>query len=136
MLGEELYEKCEEFFELIAEEYLTEEAEEIIENLREYLLNDIDGGTRCDRRFLAEEVEDQINALWNLLPIEERETNNNLADYYTDIIETTSEVIDGTVLVSIDDRYADENDDEEEVYVCRGHVQRIKTEGDDEEEYP
>ncbi len=114
MLSEQLFEKCEEFFDLISSEYRTCEVEAIIEHLSEYLLDDIDGRTDRESYLVAEEVEDQIQELWDLLPSDERRTNNNLRDYFDDIMETTSSALDGTISDSDDEDYDDEDFGEEE----------------------
>ena len=114
MLSEQLFEKCEEFFDLISSEHRTCEVEAIIDHLSEYLLDDIDGRTDRESYLIAEEVEDQIQELWDLLPSEERRTNNNLRDYFDDIMETISSVLDGTSSDSDAEDYDDEDFGEEE----------------------
>jgi hypothetical protein len=128
MLSADLYEKCEEFFELIASEYITDEVETSIEDLKQFLLDDVDGRTNRDDHIVAEEVEIQMKDIWNLLPLEERKSNNNLCDYFDDIMETASEVIDGPVLVSSRDGDEDDYDYEEE-------ESEEDDDMDDEEEY-
>lgn len=113
MLSEQLFEKCEEFFDLISSEHRTCEVEAIIEHLSEYLLDDIDGRTDRESYLIAEEVEDQIQELWDLLPSDERKTNNNLRDYFDDIMETASSALDGALSDSDDEDYDDEGFEEE-----------------------
>ena len=114
MLSEQLFEKCEEFFDLISSEHRTCEVEAIIDHLSEYLVDDIDGRICRESYLIAEEVENQIQELWDLLPSDERRTNNNLRDYFEDILETTSGVFDGTSSYSDDEDYDDEDFGDEE----------------------
>ena len=114
MLSEQLFEKCEEFFDLISSEHRTCEVEAIIDHLSEYLVDDIDGRTDRESYLIAEEVEDQIQELWDLLPSDERRTNNNLRDYFEDIMETTSNVLDGASSDSDEEDYDDEDFGEDE----------------------
>jgi hypothetical protein len=103
MLCEQLYEKCEEFFDLLPETDRTDEVEEIIDHVTQFLINEIDGHTSREACVLAEEVEMQIRELWSLLPAEEKKTNNNLCDYFEDILETTSRVLDRPYSVDDED---------------------------------
>jgi hypothetical protein len=94
MLSEQLLEKCEEFFDLVAIEHRTAEVSEIIEQVTVFLVDEIDGHTSQADFVVAEEVEIQIKSLWDLLPMDEKCTNNNLRDYYDDLLETLSGVLD------------------------------------------
>ena len=94
MLSEQLFEKCEEFFDLISDDHRTSEVVSIIDNLSQYLTDMIDGRMNRDNFVVAEEVESEIQNIWSLLPASERRSNNNLRDYFDDILETTSRVLD------------------------------------------
>ena len=98
VLSEQLFEKCEEFFDLISSEHRTDEMEEIMDQVTDFLTQEIDGYVRREPYITGEEVESLIKELWKMIPKSERQTNNNLRDYYEDILETTSLAIDGKTL--------------------------------------
>lgn len=123
MFSEQLHEKCEEFFDLLSAEHRTEEVEGIIDHLTELLVDEIDGRTNQEDLLLAEEVELQMKELWDLLPFAERKTNINLRDYYDDLMDTLSAVLDdstsysdGEDLEEYDFESEDSESDEEEDY--------------------
>ncbi len=116
MLSEKLFEKCEDFFDLISADHRTAEVDVIIDHLNEFLVAEVDGHTNQGDFLVAEEVETQIKELWQLLPAEERTTNNNLNDYYDDFMETLLDVLDASTSESNDDDFDDcdlEPDDNE-----------------------
>ena len=117
MLSEKLFEKCEEFFDLVSIEHRNEEVAAIINQVTDHLTDEIDGRTNRENFVIAEEVELQIQELWDLLPIDERKTNNNLRDYYDDIMEFLSDKFDESSAESedgdLDDFESDFSDEEE-----------------------
>ena len=114
MLCELLIEKCEEFFDLIPETCRTDEVEEIIDHVGQFLVSEIDGYTSRDARELAEEVEMRIEELWGLLPAAEKKTNSNLCDYFDDLIEATSRVLECSTLEDAEDVDDEDFDCDEE----------------------
>jgi len=103
-----LYKKCEDFFDLISVEYRTDQVNEIIDHTFSFLNDEIDGSRIREDHIIAEEIELQLKELWELIPIDERNSNNNLCDYYDDLMEFISDLIDHSLLKLNDDDISEE----------------------------
>ena len=103
-----LYKKCEDFFDLISVEYRTDQVNEIIDHTFSFLNDEIDGSRIRENHIIAEEIELQLKELWELIPIDERNSNNNLCDYYDDLMEFISDLIDHSLLKLNDDDISEE----------------------------
>lgn len=104
-----LYKKCEDFFDLISVEYRTDEVNEIIDHIFNFLNDEIDGSRIRENHIIGEEVELQLKELWELIPSDERNTNNNLCDYYDDLMEFVSDLIDHSLIKLSNDDINEEN---------------------------
>lgn len=104
-----LYKKCEDFFDLISVEYHTDQVNEIIDHIFAFLNDEIDGSRIRENLIIAEEIELQLKELWVLIPIDERNSNNNLCDYYDDLMEFISDLIDHSLLKLNDDDINEED---------------------------
>lgn len=86
-LNENLLERCEEFFDLIANQERCEELGEAVDSLREFLEKDVDGWSNLSEGDLAHAVQCRLKEVWRLLSRNEKAANSELGEYYEDLLQ-------------------------------------------------